>query len=101
NDNAAPVRLEKAHDVRQGNGLADAATPDNRDGLPIGHVKVAIDQHRAIEFLINVAEFNVIGAFFGHARRWFHSSVSAAGLGRASAPPYVVNYGDKESLCVA
>ena len=42
-DDAAAVRLEKAHDVRQADGLADAAAAYDGDSLAGVDVEIAID----------------------------------------------------------
>ena len=42
-DDAAAVGLEEAHDVRQGDGFADAAAADDGDRLAGIDVKIGID----------------------------------------------------------
>ena len=59
-DDSARIRLEEAHDVGEGYGLAHAAAPDNGDGFARVDAKIRIDQNRSIERLIDVAELDVM-----------------------------------------
>jgi hypothetical protein len=59
-DHAAAIGLQEAHDVGKGDRFADAAAADDGHGLAGVDVEIGIDQNRAVERLIDVAEFDVV-----------------------------------------
>ena len=65
-DNLALVRLQESHDVAQRNRFADAAAPDDGDGLAGINVKIHVDQNGPVKRLIHMAELNVVGKRIRH-----------------------------------
>src|SRR5262249_40462157 len=65
-DHLAAVRLQKAHDVAERDGLANAAAPDDGYCFSGVHMKIAIDQDRPVERLVDMPELDVVGKFLTH-----------------------------------
>ena len=59
-DHAAVIGLEEPHDVREGHRLADTAAADDGHGFAGVYLEIGIDQNRAVERLIDMAEFDVV-----------------------------------------